>query len=427
MNLEGKNVLVVGLGISGAAAARLLLKKKAHVFITDQKSRKELGEHLRKIPSRAHIETGSHTLLKKKFDLIVVSPGVPWRSPFLEKARGRGIPVWPELELAWRMVKPRRTVAITGTNGKTTTTALIGEILKKAGRLVVVGGNIGTPLSALVSKVTAKTDLVLEVSSYQLEGHQSFHPEVGAVLNVTPDHLARHRTMAGYAAAKRRLFLHATRSDVAILNRNDKWCRWIGRKSKARKIWFPTPSLLRVAASIRLPGRHNLENAMAAVAAVKALGLKESDIKKGLASFKGVKHRIQFIAKKKGVSYYNDSKGTNVDSTLVALKALPKPILLILGGEHKGSPYTPLIPLIKEKVRVLLTIGEAAPIIARDLRNAVPLISCRTLDRAVKTAGSGAQAGDVVLLSPACASFDQYRNYEERGDHFISLVRRLKI
>lgn len=400
-------MLVVGLGVSGRAAVALLKKKGANVVTVDEKS-------------------GPRKFPLDNVDLIVTSPGVPWDHPELKKARVRGLPIWGELELGWRFARPSKTVAITGTNGKTTTTALIGWLLKKNRRPVVVGGNIGAPLSGLVDKMGPKTNLVLEVSSYQLESHQTFHPNVGLVLNITPDHLARHKTMAGYAQAKGKIFQHMRNSDVAVLNGQDSWCRKLGRPLKIKKVFFPNPKLKRLAKAVRLPGRHNLENAMAASAAALALGLSEHEIKRGLSTFQGVKHRIQLIRILRGVQYINDSKATNVDSTSVALEACTKPIHLILGGEHKGSPYTPLKALIKKKVREILTVGEAHPKILKDLKGVVPIVSCKTMGRAVKTAAASARAGDTVLLSPACASFDQYRNYEHRGDHFISLVSRLK-
>jgi UDP-N-acetylmuramoylalanine--D-glutamate ligase len=318
------------------------------------------------------------------------------------------------------------TVAITGTNGKTTTTALMGHLVKAAGWPVVVGGNIGTPLSALIHKVTQQTVLVLEVSSYQLEGHETFHPNVGVFLNLTPDHLERHPTMSEYAAAKARLFDFFDQADTAVLNGKDPWCRRVGKKIGGRKVWFPNQDLLKIARHIQLPGEHNLSNAMAAVGAARALGLKSKDIIRGLKTFKGVAHRLQIVKTLRGVTYVNDSKSTNVDSTLVAIKAFTKPTFLILGGRDKGAPYTPLIPYIKKTVTEILTIGEAAPKIAKDLKGVRPLVPCHTIDRALQYVHRAARPGDVVLLSPACASFDQYRNYEHRGDSFIQLVEKLR-
>lgn len=315
MELRGKRALVVGLGLSGEAAARLLMKKGARVTIVDEK--KAPG---RSVPKGARLLSGV-----KRFptdvDLIVTSPGVPWDHPELERARSRRVPVLGELELSWQFVSPRKTIAITGTNGKTTTTALMGWLLKKSRRPVVVGGNIGSPLAGLTGRINSKTFLVLEVSSYQLEAQSSFHPNVGLVLNVTPDHLARHKTMSRYAQAKARVFRNMNGSDTAVLNSADKWCCAMATATKAKKVFFPNPRLLRLAKHIRLPGQHNLENAMAASAAALAVGLTKREIILGLSSFKGVKHRIQPVRKRRGVDYINDSKATNVDSTLVALKA----------------------------------------------------------------------------------------------------------
>lgn len=424
MNLKNKRALVVGLGKSGLAAARFLLSHGAQVTVVDEKPARVLAASIKNLPKKIQLKAGASRFSISNIDLIVTSPGVPLSHPDLKKARQKKIPIWPELELAWRFVRPKKTVAVTGTNGKTTTTALIAHLLKSAKRPVVVGGNIGTPLCDLVGKISQKTFLVLEVSSYQLEGHQTFHPNVGLCLNVTPDHLARHGSMKKYADAKARLFSQFTARDVAILNAEDKWCRGMAKEIKGRVMWFPQARLEAMATAIRLPGRHNLENAMAAAGAALALGLRPAEIQKGLSTFKGVRHRIQIIAEKRGVTYVNDSKSTNVDSTAVALKAFQKPLLLILGGQHKGAPYTPLIPLLKN-TRMILTIGEAAKKVEHDLKRAVPVIACGTLANAVKEARARAHVGDVVLLSPACASFDQFKNFEDRGDQFVDMVTRL--
>jgi UDP-N-acetylmuramoylalanine--D-glutamate ligase len=424
MNLKNKRALVVGLGKSGVAAARFLLSHGAAVTVVDEKPAKLLASSAKNLPKKIKLKGGASRFSIAGVDLIVTSPGVPLRHPDLVKAREKKIPIWPELELGWRYVHPKKSVAVTGTNGKTTTTALLAHLLKSAKRPVVVGGNIGTPLCDLVGKINHKTYLVLEVSSYQLEGHETFHPNVGLCLNVTPDHLARHRSMKKYAEAKARLFKNFTARDTAVLNRNDVWCRGMAKKINGRVVWFPAPRLKSLGAAIKLPGQHNLENAMAAAGAARALGLTDAEIKKGLASFKGVRHRIQVVAQKGGVTYVNDSKSTNVDSTAVALKSFKQPLWLILGGQHKGAPYTPLKPLL-ENTRCVLTIGEAASKIARDLSGAVSVFPCRTLANAVNEAHQRARAGDVVLLSPACASFDQFKNFEDRGDQFVGLVSRL--
>lgn len=418
MILRNKRVLVVGGGLSGLAALNLLRQSGAQVTLVDRR-------RVPHVPKGIRTKFGSLLFSTENFDLIVVSPGISWRHPSLVKARSKGIPIWPELELGWRAVKPYKTVAVTGTNGKTTTTSLIGWILKKANKPVLIGGNIGTPLSALAGRVTKKTILVLEVSSYQLEAHQTFHPDIALLMNITPDHLGRHKTMENYAAAKARLFEKMTRDDLAVLNRRDAWCRRIAKKIPASIQWFPETRLRRLTAALSLPGEHNQENAMAAVAAARFLGVSNNVIKRALRTFPGVKHRLQDVRLHRGIRYINDSKATNVDSTLVALKACVRPIHLILGGEHKGAPYTPLKALIKKKVKKIFTIGEASTLIKRDLGRFVPIVSCQTLDKAVKEASVHAVKGDIVLLSPACASFDQYKNYEQRGDHFISLVKAL--
>jgi UDP-N-acetylmuramoylalanine--D-glutamate ligase len=419
---KDRDVLVIGAGKSGVAAARLLARLKSRVTLTDEKPAASLRDAFKDLPVGVRRKFGARRFVDGNYDLIVISPGVRWDHPELVRARHQGVTVWPELELGWRLMRPYKTVAVTGTNGKTTTTALLGHLLRSAKRPALVGGNIGTPLSALTSQVTSKTYLVVEVSSYQLEAQQSFHPNVGLFLNLTPDHLARHKTMAGYAAAKTRLFANMTPDDMAVLNGRDQWAKKIGATLRTRVVYFPNPTDKRLARSLRLPGEHNQENAMAASAAARALGLNEKQIKSGLASFRGVPHRIELVRERAGVLYVNDSKATNVDSTLVALKSFRQKIILILGGEHKGSPYAPLKPLVRKNVRHILTIGEAAPIIAKDLKGAAALSHAGTLEKAVSEAARIARRGEVVLLSPACASFDQFKNFEHRGQVFASLV-----
>jgi len=421
--LKEKKVLVVGLGISGVSACRFLKRHHAKIFATDKKSRSALKSTLKKVPSGVRVETGNTRFLNKIYDLIVVSPGVPWDSPFLVRARKRGIPILPEFELGWRYLKPLKTVAVTGTNGKTTTTALLGHILKKARRPCWVAGNIGTPLTSCIRK--PKAHLILETSSYQLEAHRKFHPDIGIWLNLSPDHLGRHKTLAGYAKAKTRMFLNCSSRDIAILNRQDPWCRKKASSIRAKKLWFPAKELKGVSRFLRLPGHHNQENAMAAVAAAKELGIDQNIIKKALVSFPGVSHRLQSVGVKNTVEYINDSKSTNVDSTRVALKAMKKGVLLILGGEHKGSSYKKLGDLLKKKVSFVLGVGQAQNLIQKELQGLIPVINCGNMKAAVQWASRLAQKGETVLLSPACASFDQYKNFEERGRHFMQLVKNL--
>ncbi|OVE76738.1 UDP-N-acetylmuramoyl-L-alanine--D-glutamate ligase [bacterium F11] len=424
-HLKGKRVLVVGLGISGISAARFLCQKGSLVSIFDQKSKKILKPQLDKLPSNVSFLSKTNAFEANSFDLLVVSPGVPWDHPLLVKARKKGIPVWPELELGWRFVRPRKTVAITGTNGKTTTTRLIEAILKNGQKKVVVGGNIGHPLTSLISRIKSDTILVLEISSYQLEAHHTFHPNIAVWLNLTPDHLGRHRTMRRYANAKNRLFQFMKGNDVVVLNRKDKWCREAARTIRCRKKWFPTSQLKKTTSTLLIPGEHNVENAMASSVVAESLGVLKKDILKTLSTFSGVEHRLQKVAVKKGVTYINDSKSTNIDSTKVALKAFGKNVYLILGGEHKGTPYTSLIPYMKRKVRNVLTIGESSHLIKQDLKDTVRVVPCQSLKRAVWYASRQAKNGDIVLLSPACASFDQYKNFEERGHDFIRNVKKI--
>ncbi len=439
---------MIGLGKSGVAAARLLTETGARVSVTEKRPRSAVAGWVRELPRGVSCETGSHRFLGRPWDLVVTSPGVPsevWRDSLR-----RGVPVWGELELGCRVLGlagrwPRRSAAVTGTNGKTTTTALLGEIFRAAGEPTVVAGNIGTPLCEAASRVRHDTVLVLEVSSYQLEAAPSFLPAAGTVLNVTPDHLGRHGTMARYAEAKFRMFQNQGPDQAALLNADDPWCRRLGGGVPGRVFWFSGRALRgpgvfwngrRLVCSLpgasgswpaprHLLGRHNIENALAAAGCARLLGADAGAVGRALDGFKGVEHRLEHARLWRGVRWVNDSKATNVDSTAVALRALEGPLRVILGGQHKGAPYTPLRALLKRKAREVLLIGEAAGLIERDLRGAVPLVRCETLDRAVESAARNAVAGDTVLLSPACASFDQFDNFEHRGRRFKELVNRL--
>lgn len=440
--LDGRRTLVVGLGKSGAAAATLLSRCGARVAVTESRPAGAVAEWTRRLPRSVARETGRHRLLDEKWDLIVPSPGVSARvwSP----AARRGAWVWGELELGYRALCaagrwPARTAAITGTNGKTTTTALLGAMARADGRPTVVGGNIGTPLCDLIDDVGTETVLILEVSSYQLETASAFRPAVGAVLNVTPDHLGRHGTLENYARTKFRMFQNQGTDDAGVLNDRDLWCRRLAGLAPGRVTWFGRRSpgvrwdgrRLRSSlpgaggawpAPAHLPGRHNIENAEAATACARLLGLSAPAIARALRDFPGVEHRLESVRRWRGVDFVNDSKATNVDSTRVALQAFGGPVRLILGGEHKGSPYRPLRELLPRRVAEILLIGEAAPLIARDLQGSVPVVRCGTLAAAVQRAAATARRGDTVLLSPACASFDQFLNFEDRGRRFKKLV-----
>ena len=432
---------VIGAGKSGLAAARLLRRLGAQVLLSEK------GVFKGARPAGITIEEGGHSRRLLQSQLLIRSPGVPNRLPILRAAARKKIPLWSEIELAARVLPARATlIAITGTNGKTTTTTLAGEIFKASGRPTRVGGNIGTPLADLAGRITARTAVVLEMSSYQLEDIHAFHPRLSAILNITPDHLEHHGTLRAYAAAKARIFMNQTRRDVCVLNADDAGCRRLARRCPARIFWFSRKKTLSSGVYLKdgnvhlrwpgrtqqwplktlLPGPHNAENVLAAIAIAVAGGVGLAKLRRVLERFPGVEHRLEHVRTIAGADYVNDSKGTNVDSTRVALASFARPILLIAGGQGKGSPYAPLRAAVKQRVRKLLLIGEDAPRLARELGASAPYENLKTMARAVARARALAQAGDVVLLSPACASFDQYQNYEHRGRDFKTLVRRLK-
>lgn len=431
---------VLGAGKSGLAAAALLKKLGAQVFLSESTSIKH------KIPLGVEHEVGRHSHRLLACDLLIPSPGVPLHLPILKQARRRGIPIWSELELASRCIDPRQLIAITGTNGKTTTTTLAGELFKSHDRDTIVAGNIGTPLSACVGKVGARAVVVLETSSYQLEAIRAFHPTISAILNVTPDHVDHHGSLGAYVAAKARIFENQTSRDTCVLNADDPWCRRLAKRCRAQVLFFSRRRRLPKGVFFKkgeitvrwrdrnahwplswvLPGPHNVENALAAIAVSLAGGVPLSKMKSVLARFRGVEHRLEQVRILNGVSYVNDSKATNVDSTRVALESFTRPLIVIMGGRGKGIPYTSLKERIKAQVRHLLLIGEDAAQIAKDLGPVVSYEKVGTMTHAVARAQKFSQLGDIVLLSPACASFDQYQNYEERGRHFKELVRKLR-
>lgn len=418
---EQRRALVVGLGKSGAASARVLARLGARVSVTEKKQRAACRSWIRLLPSTVPVETGGHRLFRRPWDLVVVSPGVPASAATF--FREKGVPVWGELELAYRLLVladrwPAWSAAITGTNGKTTTTSLMGAIFRAAGRRTVVAGNIGLPLCDVLNDVRPDGALALEVSSYQLETTEAFRPAGGVVLNVTPDHLARHGTMAAYARTKFRLFQSQRPGDAAILNSIDPWCRRLANTVAANVFWFGDRMISPWKPPRHLPGRHNIANAMAAAVCARALGVPDAAIARALDTFRGVEHRLEPVRTWRGVRFINDSKATNVDSTRVALDSLPGRLFVILGGEDKGAPYAPLIALLKKKAKAILLIGEAAPKIAEELAGAAPQVVCGTLAKAVQHAAAAARPGDTVLLSPACASFDQFDNFEHRGRCF---------
>ena len=448
MDLANKDVLVVGLGKSGIASALFLKSRSANVTVSDSKPREQFGNELSLLLDRGiSVETGGHgerTFREK--DLIVVSPGVPFDTPLLQQARAMGGNVIGEIELAAQFF-PGRIIAITGSNGKTTTTALTGAIVSAGGFHTVVGGNIGTPAISLVDGATPHTVAVLEVSSFQLETIQSYRPYIAVVLNVTPDHLDRHRTFAGYTAAKARIFENQRPDDFAILNADDPTSASLADCVKSQLSWFSRKVEVKRGALIRnlrivfkdasgekeiipiseisLKGSHNVENVLAASAVGMLMGCDPTQIRKAIREFKAVEHRLEYIATIRGVDFYNDSKATNVDATIKAIESFPANIHLILGGKDKGSDYSVLNDLLRQRVKAVYTIGTAAEKIESQIKATVEIVHAETLDAAVKRASKAAVHGDIVLLAPACASFDQFQNYEHRGKTFKQIVTAL--
>ncbi|HET9406142.1 MAG TPA: UDP-N-acetylmuramoyl-L-alanine--D-glutamate ligase [Candidatus Sulfotelmatobacter sp.] len=447
MNLGGKRVLVVGLGKSGVASALFLKKHGARVTVSDTKSGDELRNEIPLLLDHGiTVETGGHgERTFREQDLIVVSPGVPVDAPALVQSRTRGETVIGEVELAAQFLTGP-IIAITGSNGKTTTTTLTGEIMTAAGFPTLVGGNIGMPAISLVERATPQTAIVLEISSFQLETIQSFRPKVSVVLNVTPDHLDRHRTFEIYVDAKARIFENQQPSDFAVLNMDDPTCVSLGSRTKAQVFWFSRQKEVAQGAWVRdgmivfrdgegqrevlpvseipLKGAHNLENVLAAVCAGALMGCAPDKIRQAVAAFKAVEHRLEYVATIRGVDYYNDSKATNVDATIKALESFPANIHLILGGKDKGSDYTVLNDLLRRRVKRVYTIGAAAGKIESQIKGP-EVVHAETLENALRKANAVAQSGDIVLLAPACASFDQFKSYEHRGKTFKEIVRAL--
>ena len=448
MELNGKRVLVVGLGRSGVASALFLKSRGARVTVSDSKSEDQLTEEIPALLDHGiTVETGGHG--ERTFqnqDLIVVSPGVPADAEPIRQARALGQLVIGEIELASEFLQGK-IVAITGSNGKTTTTTLTGEVLAACDLKTLVGGNIGTPAISLVDKAVPQTITVLEVSSFQLETIRSFRPKIAVVLNVTPDHLDRHRTFEAYVNAKARIFENQQTDDFAVLNADDPACVELGTRTQAKVLWFSRKQEVEQGAFARkgeivfrregsdegimaigeipLKGAHNLENVLAAICCGALLSCDCAKIRTAVRDFKAVEHRLEYVATVRGVEYYNDSKATNVDATIKALESFPSGVHLILGGKDKGSDYTVLYDLLRQRVKRVYTIGAAAQKIESQIKDAVQVVSAATLEAAVKQAANSAQAGEVVLLAPACASFDQFENYEHRGRVFKELVRGL--
>jgi UDP-N-acetylmuramoylalanine--D-glutamate ligase len=462
MNLSGKKVLVVGVARSGIAASKLLASRAAMVIANDVKPEDQLAREAEELRAAGVLLSlgGHRESLFENADLIVLSPGVPADLPALESSRRRGIEVISEPELAGRFLKGRM-IGVTGSNGKTTTTILIGALMRAAGAEVIVGGNIGTALSSLVEQSTGESWTVAELSSFQLEMIDSLRVNVAVMTNITPDHLDRHGTFDSYVRAKHRIFRNQSVEDWAVLNGSDPaiadMVGTLGVKSK--KIYFnsrpdtaaatPMPDIyVRDGAiytrmplhsskeievmrldEIPLRGMHNVENVMAALAATFcATGTRPEDLPAlvdAVKRFEGVEHRIEFVAEISGVKFYNDSKATNVDSTIKALEAFDKNVIVILGGKDKGSDYTILAPLIRQRVNQIVLIGAASKKIEAQLAGVRPMVASSSMEDAVMKAMGLSQPGDTVLLAPACASFDMFDNFEHRGRVFKEEVQKL--
>jgi UDP-N-acetylmuramoylalanine--D-glutamate ligase len=445
-SLRGRVVTVVGLARSGMAAVRLLHTIGARVIATDTKPLSTLGSEVRDL-ARLGVRVlvgGVYPEAVQDVALVVVSPGVPLASPQLAEARPASTPVIGELELGWRAMEAD-TLAITGTNGKTTTTTLTGALLTEQARPVLVAGNIGTPLAAHALTFPADGLVVCEASSFQLETTEAFHPRVAAVLNVTPDHLDRHGSLNAYVDAKARIFRNQIEADCAVLNADDEVVRSLASRTRATVVWFSRQRPLEHGVFVRdgwivanlhgeveqisplseifLRGGHNVENVLAATACALWIGVAPAAIRRAIARFRGVPHRIEFIRDLKGVQYYNDSKGTNVASTLRALESFDERIVLIAGGLGKGQDFQPLAQAARGRVVHAVLIGQDGPQIGAALEGVgVPTTAAVSFEAAVQAACAAARPGDVVLLSPACASFDMFKDFEHRGDVFRGLV-----
>lgn len=448
MDLKGKKVLVVGAGRSGLAAVQKLNKIKAEVFLTDKQESSALKGIEGLGLDECHVLAGQEPDIEELNPaLLVLSPGVPPQLPFIQMAIKKGIPVWSEVELALRN-HPAYKIGVTGSNGKTTTTSLIGELAKKTGKNSIVAGNIGHALSGLVDEVAAEGIIVAELSSFQLEFIEKLRLNIAVYLNLTPDHLDRHGSMENYAGAKVRIFENQTKGDLAILNWDNPVIRSLGDKLTARICYFSTSQplehgfflsgndivfaekgkLTKVISGeeLKLRGNHNMENVMAAIAAGKELGLAFAEIAEVLKEFSPVEHRQEIVGRFRGILYINDSKGTSPDSSIKALQSFKEPIVLIAGGRNKGLDFTDFLLEAKKRVKSLILVGEAAAEI-EELARKIGIKAIRrsvSFEDCVKKAIRDAEEGDVVLLSPACTSWDMFKSYEERGELFRQLVRK---
>ena len=447
MDLNEKNVLVFGAGISGEAAAGLLLRQGARVILYDGNKNLDLQSVKSRIADSVRDMTDRPEEVVKELSLAVISPGVPADLPVVERMRNLDIPVWGEIELAYAFGRGD-VLAITGTNGKTTTTALLGEIMANYKESVFVVGNIGNPYTSIVPRTEESSVIVAEISSFQLETIHTFRPKVSAILNITPDHLNRHHTMEAYVAAKERIAENQTKEDVCVLNYEDKLLREFGERTKAEVLYFSSKRKLKRGVyldsgeiiidlgekislcsvdSLHILGTHNYENVMAAAAMAYAFGVPAEVIQKTVCQFRGVEHRIEFVAEKNGVAFYNDSKGTNPDAAIRGIQAMNRPTVLIGGGYDKDSTYEEWINAFDGKVKKLVLLGATRDKIAETARRLgfEDIVMADSFEEAFDKCVEYSRPGDAVLLSPACASWGMFKNYEERGDKFKELVNQL--
>lgn len=451
MELKNKKVLIIGTGISGMGAAKLLCSEGAIPVFYDENDKIKVEDVQKRMPEGVNWEVITGSLpesLKEEAALVVPSPGVPVDTGFMECLRERGIPIWGELELGYRYAKGRL-AAITGTNGKTTTTTLVGQIMKEYYPSVFVVGNIGNPYTASALEMEEESVTVAEVSSFQLETTEAFRPQVSAILNITPDHLNRHHTMENYVAAKERIAENQTKEDVCVLNYEDGYTRGFGERCPARVVFFSSKRKLEEGLyldgdeicmtqggeetrlmnihDMNLVGMCNVENVMAAIAIAWNMGLPMETILDTVKRFRAVEHRIEFVATKNGVDYYNDSKGTNPDAAIQGIRAMSKPTILIGGGYDKGSEYDEWIEAFEDKVKCLVLIGQTAEKIEACARKhgVGNIVRADSFGEALRICTETAESGDAVLLSPACASWGMFPNYEVRGNLFKDYVNRL--
>jgi UDP-N-acetylmuramoylalanine--D-glutamate ligase len=447
MDLLGKKVLVVGMARTGIATAKFLKAKGSLVTTTEVKPEEEMKEAVQELKGMDFsTEWGGHrteTFLKQ--DLIVASPGVDLSVDPIQKAIRHGVRVISEIELAYHFIHVP-ILAITGTNGKTTTTLLLGEMLKEDGRKVGVGGNVGEPLVLFADGGDRWDVLVVEISSFQLEATEHFRPRISVLLNITEDHLDRYSSYTDYIEAKVRIFANQNSGDLAVLSRDDPIVMQAGERVKAKKVMFSMSERLEEGAffngqkiSLRLGGKgeeyslakaplkgvHNVENMMAALTAARIFGCSKKAVQDVLDRFKGLEHRLEFVRKIRGVRFYNDSKGTNVGSVVKSLQSFSEPVILIAGGKDKNGDLSPLKELVQKQVKHLILVGEAKERMNRELGGLTDTVVAKTMEEAVSLARQKAKGGEVVLLSPACSSFDMFKDYKERGKVFKEAVRRL--